>query len=331
MRLWREVCDHLFTHVLWRGGDMVGVGGMPSVHTGDFADPFVLWAEGAYYAYATQTGSTHVQVMRSEDLAGWEPLGNALPDLPAWACSGWTWAPVVLPRDGSYVLYYTVREPRSGRQAISVAASDRPEGPFIDRSTGPLVFQLDRGGSIDPSPFVDRDATPYLLWKSDDNALDLPSSLWGQPLAADGMSLVGEPTELLRQDRRWERPLIEAPSMVEIAGAYHLFYSANWWESRRYAVGHAVASRPMGPFTKLTTRRPWIAARRDMSGPGGQEFFLDADGELRMAFHAWTPGSIGYAGGGARSLRIASLEFHDGRPVVRATARSTSPGSRGSP
>ena len=43
--------------------------------------------------------------------------------------------------------------------------------PFIDRSSEPLIFQHRRGGSIDPSPFVDDDGRAYLLWKSDDNAL----------------------------------------------------------------------------------------------------------------------------------------------------------------
>jgi len=304
------------------GGTAIVPYRLPPVHPGDFADPFVLWAGGAYYAYATQVGSVNVQVMRSSDLGVWEHLGDALPSLPAWAQPGWTWSPVVLPRGETYVLYYAVREPRSGRQAISVAVADRPEGPFVDATTGPLVFQLERGGSIDPSPFVDVDGTPYLLWKSEENALDRPSSLWAQPLAPDGLALIGQPTELLRQDRRWERPLVEAPSMFEIAGEYHLFYSANRWESGRYAVGHAVGPRVTGPFTKRTTRRPLIAGGEDLAGPGGQEFFLDADGMLRVAFHAWTPGTIGYASGGARSLRIAAIEIVDGRPELRA---STSP------
>lgn len=292
---------------------------LPAVHGGDFADPFVVPAAGAYYAYATNAGPANVQVMRSDDLSSWEHLGDALPALPAWARPGWTWAPVVLPRGGRYVLYYTVREPRSGRQAISVAVADRPDGPFRDGSAAPFVFQAERGGSIDPSPFVDVDGTPYLLWKSEDNALDRPSSLWAQRLAPDGLALVGEPAELLRHDRRWERPLVEAPAMLELAGTYLLFYSARDWESQGYGVGYATAPTPLGPFRKVTTHRPWVSSRGDVAGPGGQEFFVDAEGNLRMAFHAWAPGSIGYAAGGARTLRIASIGFVGSRPVIRPT------------
>ena len=292
------------------------VGG-PPVEPRDFADPFVLRVGSNYYAYATQAGDTNVQVMRSTDLATWEPLPDALPRLPTWAGSGRTWAPVVLPRGERYVLYYTVREPTSDRQCISVATSDQPGGPFTDASARPLIFQLDRGGSIDPSPFVDTDGTAYLLWKSDDNALGRPSSLWCQPLTADGLTLSGAPSELLSHDRDWERPLIEAPAMVRSQGVYYLFYSANWWESPNYAVGYAIGIAPMGPFQKITTNGPWLAAGGPAAGPGGQELFTDAGDVLRMAYHAWTPGTVGYGVGGARSLRISRVEFPHGRPVVK--------------
>ncbi|MEA2973486.1 MAG: hypothetical protein QOG82_1944 [Actinomycetota bacterium] len=299
-----------------------------SVHPGDFADPFVLHVDGTYFAYATQAGDDDVQVMRSYDLATWEHLGNALGGLPRWAAPGRTWSPVVLPRGEGYVLYYVVREPQSDRQAISVARASSPEGPFEDTSTGPIVFQLDRGGSIDPSPFLDEDGTAYLLWKSDDNAIQHPSHLWIQALSDDGLTLAGSPTELLAHDRTWERPLVEAPSMVRVGRRYYLFYSANWWESSRYSVGYATSRSPTGPFRKVTRSRPWFRSGVVAGGPGGQEFFTDADGALHMAYHGWTPDSVGYGGGGARSLRIARVGFVGGRPWVRrspAAARALPP------
>jgi beta-xylosidase len=290
-------------------------GGSP-VYNGDFPDPYVLRVGSTYYGYATQAGNVNVQLLRSSDLLAWEPRGDALPQLPSWAQPGWTWAPAPLPRGDRYALFYTVREPRSGRQAISVASAAQPEGPFVDNRSEPLIFQLDRGGSIDPSPFVDHDGTVYLLWKSDDNALNQPSSLWCQRLTPDGLTLTGSPTELLRQDREWERPLIEAPAMVLAGGTYYLFYSANWWESANYAIGYGVGAAPTGPFRKVTVAGPWLASGSEAAGPGGQEFFTDSSAVLHMAYHAWTPGTIGYAAGGARSLRISRVEFVGGRPRV---------------
>jgi beta-xylosidase len=288
----------------------------PPVYPDDFPDPYVLAVGSTFYAYATNTGDTNIQVMRSSDLVTWEHLGDALPVLPDWAAPGRTWAPAVLPRDDRYVLYYAVREPSSDRQCISVAVATEPEGPFTDDSTEPFIFQLERGGSIDPSPFVDADGTAYLLWKSDDNALDQRPSLWAQALTPDGLALTGAPTELLRHDRDWERPLIEAPAMVRREGRYYLFYSGNWWESANYGIGYATGPAVLGPFRKVTTTGPWVEAGGQAAGPGGQEFFTDADDGLWMAYHAWTPGAVGYDAGGKRSLHLARVEFVNDRPAI---------------
>jgi len=116
----------------------------------DFADPFVLSAGGAYYAYSTNAGAGDIQVIRSPDLVNWELVGNGLADVPRWAAADATWAPAVLARGNGYVAYYTVRHAASQRQCISRAVSARPAGPFIDDSAGPLVCQAADGGSIEP-------------------------------------------------------------------------------------------------------------------------------------------------------------------------------------
>lgn len=298
------------------------------VHDADFPDPFVLVDGDRYFAYGTQTGHLNVQVIESTDLSQWEHRGEALPRLPVWAAGGRTWSPAVLRRDDTrgpggvprthYVLYYAVRHRGAGRQCISVATAAEPAGPFIDRSAEPLILQVDRGGSIDPSPFVDDDGTAYLLWKSDDNAVGRAASLWGAPLQPDGLALAGAPVELLRHDRPWEAPLVEAPSLARVsADRYCLFYSGNWWESAGYAIGYAVGPAPGGPFDKETVDEPWFASEEGaLAGPGGAEAFRDASGQWRLAFHAWTPPRVGYEAGGARSLWIQRLDFEDGHPVL---------------
>jgi beta-xylosidase len=281
----------------------------------DFPDPFVLDAGDRFLAFATNAGNTNVQVLASTDLVGWQPLPDALPSVARWATPGFTWAPAVLARPGGFVLYYTVREPGAGRQAISVAWSARPEGPYEDTSNGPLLYQLDAGGSIDPSPFVDVDGTAYLAWKDDANALGQAPSLWLQPLAADGRSLTGSPSFLLVADAPWEDRLIEAPSIVRQNDTYFLFYSASGWSSDRYAIGYATATRVDGPYRKATTDGPWLSSDRSVAGPGGQEWFVDRTGQVWMAYHGWRPGRVGYPVG-ARSLRLAKVSFAGGTPTV---------------
>ena len=289
----------------------------PPVYAGDFPDPCIVPAAGAWYAYGTQAGGHNVPVLRSADLRAWEPVGDALPTVPAWARAGRTWSPAVLRRDEGYVLYPVLWEPRSNRQCIGLLTGPSPLGPFTDRAGGPFVFQVRRGGSIDPSPFIDDDGTAYLFWKSDENAVHKPPNLWGQQLTAGGLDLVGEPVQLLRQDRAWEEPLIEAPAVVRHGGTCYLFYSANWWESERYGIGFATATSPLGPYRKATKHGPWMGSGPHALGPGGQEFFLDAGGALRMAFHAWTPDAVGYRRGGRRALGIAGVGFVDGEPVIQ--------------
>lgn len=288
------------------------------VYNDDFPDPFVLRVGSVYYAYATNVRSNNVPVLRSTDLATWERLGDALPLLPTWARSGasLTWAPSVLPRSHRYALYFTARDNASDRQCIGRAIADAPDGKFKDDSDRPFICQTRLGGSIDPSPFVDEDGAAWLLWKNDGNCCGLSVGLWIQRLSDDGLSLVGQPTELLRHDRAWEAPLIEGPSMLKHGGRYYLFYSANWYESADYAVGYAIAEAITGPYRKVTTDGPLFAKRGNVAGPGGQEFFRDVKGNQWMAYHAWDARFVGYAKLGRRGLRIDRVTFVGDMPML---------------
>jgi hypothetical protein len=315
--------------------------GTPKAHRlmldGDFADPFVLRAGSGYYAFASGARGAHLQVAKSSDLSSWTMVGDPLPKLPAWAArtDGLTWAPAVLARGTSFVLYFTTRDARSGFQCISRAIAAHPEGPYLDSSPRAMICQVgdgggDRGGgapasagglcgSIDPSPFVDGDGTPYLLWKSDENASACRTAprLWSQRLSADGLELLGAPSALLARDRAWEGDIVEAPSMIKRGSAYYLFYSANWYDSSAYAIGYAVCSSPTSGCRKMSEAAPFLGSAGTLLGPGGQELFTDAAGALWMAYHAWTAPRAGYQAGGERRLRLARLAFGaDGAPLA---------------
>ncbi len=290
--------------------------GSNAVYGQDFPDPFILRDGQRYFGYSTNRGA-NIPVIASDDLINWHAVGDALPQLPPWSTRGRVWAPAVLARQGRYVLYYTTRHAASGMQCLSVAQGTSPEGPFVDGSTGPLVCQLDLGGSIDPSPFVDDSGAAYLLWKSEDRGYTIPSQIWSQPLSPDGLSLVGSPTPILTQDREWEKPTMEAPAMVRDGSGLYLFYSAGTWQNSTYAVGWARCSSPSGPCTK-GGERPLVAASPDLSGPGGQEVVQTRDGRRWLAYHAWVPLEGGYPGS-RRLLHISSLHFDATGPVVNGS------------
>ncbi|MCU1460838.1 MAG: glycoside hydrolase, family 43 [Acidimicrobiales bacterium] len=295
----------------------------------DFPDPFVLQAGGRYYAYSTNRGA-NVPEITSTDLVHWSTVGDALPQLPSWALPGQTWGPSVVFLAGRYVLYYTVHDAGTGLQCISRAESASPEGPFTDDSAGPLICQLDRGGSIDPSPFVDAGGTPWLIFKSEGTPLGEPTRIWSQRMNPDGMGFSPwDPHELLHTDRWWEGRVIEGPSLFADAGAYYLFYSANEWNSPSYATGWARCAGPAGPCFKVSGS-PLLSSRGSVAGPGGPSAFRDTAGHGWLAYHGWSSSAVGYDHGGARTLHLDKLDFADGWPVVDgpsagpvSTARAT--------
>jgi beta-xylosidase len=299
----------------------------PNPTTGDFADPFVLRGAGEYYAFATGANRLHLQVARSRDLGAWTLLGEALPELPAWALKapGLTWAPSALARRDRYVLYYTTADTVSGYQCISRALASSPEGPYFDDSSRPLVCQVAGNaafcGSIDPSPFLDSDGRPYLLWKSDENSARCRTAprLWAQALTDDGLNLVGSAQMLLAVDQRWEDTIIEAPSLVRHGDRYLLFYSGNRYDSGDYAIGYATCPNLFGLCTKVSLGAPYLSSVGARIGPGGQELFEDANGAVWMAYHAWTSPKTSYGAGGLRSLRLLPMSFGPGgepRPMI---------------
>jgi beta-xylosidase len=284
---------------------------------GNFADPHLLRVGDAWYAYATGDLTVNLQVARSTDLVSWRRLDDALPALPAWSVlqKGLTWAPEVAKTPAGFVMYYTVRHGPSGRQCISVAVAQRPEGPFMDARERPLVCQRQLGGSIDPHRFVDRDGRAYLLWKNDGNCCDLPTRIWAQRLRGDGLALVGRATSLgVGNDAGWEGSLIEAPTLWREGGTYYLFYSANDYASSQYAVGYATAERVLGPYTDAPGN-PILATGAGANGPGGQAIVRGPGGGLWFAYHAWGE-LVGDDAGGQRAMWLDRLRFVDGGPQV---------------
>ncbi len=283
------------------------------VYPFDFPDPFILTVGSEYFGFATNSAAGNIQIIQSSDLTHWTTVGDALPHEPTWATPGATWAPSVLQRGSTFVLYYSAVYSPTGEQCISEAVANRPQGPYVDSSSQPLICQTSLGGSMDPSPFVDADGTPYLVWKSQ-GAGSQPSTLWSQKLSPDGTTLVSGPsTVMLTASSGWQGGVVEGPDLVMTGGQYLLFYSANNWRSTRYAIGVARCAGPLGPCTGVSNQ-PLLASQPTFSGPGGPSVFADGRGQLQLAFHAWLPGKVGYPN--SRLLFIRPLDVTGGLPSI---------------
>jgi beta-xylosidase len=289
----------------------------------NFPDPDVLKVGETYYAYATESGSVTIQTARSSNLVEWQMLGNALIVLPPWVKPGFDWAPdVSQAADGkTFVMYFTARDAASDRQCIGVATSDTPEGQFKYVGDKPLICQVELGGSIDPSSFVDEDGTRYMLWKNDGNCCGLDTYIYIQKVSGDGLTLEGEPTKLIKNDRVWEGAVVEAPTLWKHGGKYYLFYSANNYAGVDYATGYAVADTITGPYTK-PSKEPLLASDLQHGaalGPGGQDVVLDKKGQTWLVFHSWDPTAT------YRRLMLEHLVWEGDTPVVKGPHRGPQP------
>lgn len=280
----------------------------------DFPDPALVWADGRYYAYSTNANGANMQVASSEDPYGeWTVEGDGLPTLGPWASEGFTWAPDVTElADGSFLVYYTARHTASGRQCIGAARSASPSGPFTPVGDEPLICPTEEGGAIDAAAFIDVDGTRYVTYKNDGNAIGLPTYLYLQRVADDGVTLIGDPIPAMRNDPDTEGGLIEAPYLVHHRGTYYLFYSYGQWWNETYTTAYAVASSLEGPWTRaaeplMTTR----GMKGSVIGPGGASFLAHGARGHLVAFHGVRNNPSFY-----RAMYLARLDWRGATPVV---------------
>lgn len=292
----------------------------------DFADPAVWQFNGKFYAYATNANGKNIQVATSTDILNWTLGTDAMPALPTWAKLGGSlvWAPDVTQIGSKFVMYFTARDKASDRQCVGVATADAPEGKFKDTSSKPLVCQADDGGTIDPSVFKDNGKL-YLYFKNDGNCCSIPTSLYAQELAADGLSLTGQPTKLMSNDASWEGLVVEAPQMFKHDNSYYLFFSANDYAGANYAVGYAACKSATGPCEQAA-ENPVLKSllkKPPVIGPGGQSLIQVGD-QTWIFYHAWEVSEAGLKTD-RRLMWLDKVNWQNGKPVIQGPTTGPQP------
>jgi arabinan endo-1,5-alpha-L-arabinosidase len=291
-------------------------------------DPGVLAHDGAFWAVCTTNDNQvpdRFPIRRSSDLVSWTLVGHLLPaGTAAWPQRDF-WAPEIHAIGEGFVAYYTARD-GGGRLSIGVATAREITGPWA-HTAAPLIRDA-RVGMIDPHQFQDADGTRYLFWKADGNDFrpPEPTPIYGQRLSADGLTLVGERTTILRNDAAWEGPVIEGGSIVARDGWYYLIYSGNVFNSDRYAVGVARARSPLGPYEKHG--EPILGSDEAFVGPGHGSIVTAADGTDYYVYHAWRPGRVDPAWDRPsfpRVMLVDRITWSDGWPAIHDRTPSTAP------
>ncbi|KIV85148.1 hypothetical protein PV11_00880 [Exophiala sideris] len=258
-----------------------------------FADPAIIAHNGISYAFATNNKGVgadriNVQVATSTDNKTWTLMDHhdALPHVGAWETGAGVWAPdVVQVDDGSFVLYYAdVPTWAPQHHCVGAATSKNITGPYVPLSQPFACPNITtKGGAIDPDGFHDIATNKrYVVYKVDGNSLGhggacmnsvapiVPTPLMLQQVAADGVTPIGKPTQILDRDDI-DGPLIEAPSLHRSPqGIYFLFYSSNCFTTPKYDISYATATNVLGPYTR-SNRPLLITSDAGLVGPGGMD------------------------------------------------------------
>ena len=293
------------------------------------ADPSVLRAaDGTFYLYATQDdwadgqGSHYLPIFKSDDLVNWTFVADALSAPPSWKDDGgFTWAPDISFRDGTYYLYYAASLWGDPNPCIGLATSQNPAGPFTD--LGRAVFCSQAVGvenSIDP--FVwQGDGARTLVWGSF-------GGIYAVNLSDDGTKAVGETTQLA--DDRFEGAYI-----VQREGFYYLFVSAGSCcdgENSTYTFYVGRSEKLLGPYLDKAGKNLLrgggtviLAANDTWVGPGHNSVIQDDAGTDWLFYHAIPRADPRLTNGvNRRPALLEKLTWQNGWPTVNGGAGPSS-------
>lgn len=173
----------------------------------------------------------------------------------------------------------------------AISEGEDPKGPYIAQPNA-FACNLDQGGSIDPSGFLDGDGTRYVVYKIDGNSIGnggncnngIPpihsTPIMLQETAKDGVTPVGEAIQILDRDDS-DGPLVEAPNLILRGNTYFLFYSTHCFNDVMYDVRYATSQSIKGPYTKIGQLLK--TGDSNLTSPGGATACICGD---RMLFHA---------------------------------------------
>ncbi|WP_407560500.1 family 43 glycosylhydrolase [Streptomyces sp. 184] len=313
------------------------------------ADPDTVRAkDGRYVTYGTTvpagrgkrcggaTGRLYVPVLvhGSGNTVGMTDCasGDALPGGPgAWAEPGGAiWAPGVARYGDRYFMFYTASRKGSGQKCIGRAVATSARGPF--RSAGEWSCPPGGRWAIDANPLV-HGSTMYVTYRDDAIAAGAETGISTVRTDGEGRAVWSTRRDVLKStDITWDTRgtsggthVVENPAMWRRAnGTWYLMYSANNWDSARYATGIAECGTTPLPSSRCTPLRrgaerpyfgytgsgglgPYRGLPGNHRGPGGMDVFAVPDGSLRVVWH-WWDGGPRYPVNGA--LRLDAGGYH---------------------
>ena len=191
-------------------------------------------------------------------------------------------------------MYYSAPDAQDPtKHCTGAATSGSITGPYTPQAN-PLYCDLDRGGAIDASWFVDTGGQRYVLYKVDGGSIGnggvcgnevdpiVPTPILIQAVAGDGFTPQGDPVQILDNNGAADEGNTEAPSLVKVGDTYMLFFSSNCYNGGKYTLNYATSGALLGPYTRAA--QPLASTGTNgLESPGGADIWNDG---VHMLFHA---------------------------------------------
>jgi len=293
----------------------------PIVQTYYTADPAPMVHNGTVYLYTSHDEDETVRnfftmndwkCYSTTDMVNWTDQGTVLSYKTFEWSRGDAWAGQCIFRNGKFYYYLPVNQ-KNGGNAIGVAVSDSPTGPFKDALGKPLLTGY---GYIDPTVLIDDDGQAYLYWGN--------PNLWHVKLNDDMVSYdqdYGIKKEDLKDENFGYRSkkidnrtaaYEEGPWLYKRNSLYYLFYPAGGVPEH---LAYSTAKSITGPWTYGDTIMHVIQKGGAFTNHPG---VIDYKGKTYLFYHN---GALPGGGGFKRSVCVEPLVFNaDGSvPLIEPT------------
>ena len=293
----------------------------PIIQTNYTADPAPMVHNGTVYLYTSHDEDVTVKnfftmndwrCYSSTDMVNWTDHGPILSYKVFEWSRGDAWAGQCIYRNGKFYYYLPVNQ-KNGGNAIGVAVSDSPTGPFKDAIGKPLLTGY---GYIDPTVYIDGDGQAYLYWGN--------PNLWHVKLNEDMVSYDKE-LGIVKEDLKDENfgyrakkidnrtaSYEEGPWLFKRNSLYYLLYPAGGVPEH---LAYSTAKSITGPWTYGDTIMHVI---KDGGAFTNHPGYIEFKGKSYLFYHN---AALSGGGGFKRSVCIEPFTFNaDGSiPLIAPT------------
>lgn len=288
----------------------IGKAQNPIIQTNYTADPAPMVYNGTVYLYTSHDEDKTVKnfftmndwrCYSSNDMANWTDHGAVLSYRDFEWSRGDAWAGQCIFRNGKFYYYLPVNQ-KNGGNAIGVAVSDSPTGPFKDAIGKPLLIGY---GYIDPTVFIDDNGQAYLYWGN--------PNLWHVKLNDDMISYNQE-FGIVKEDLKDENfgfrakkidnrtaAYEEGPWLFKRNSLFYLLYPAGGVPEH---LAYSTAKSVTGPWTYGDTIMHVIKEGGAFTNHPG---YIEFKGKSYLFYHN---GALPGGGGFKRSVCIEPFEFN---------------------